>query len=171
MENFLKSIEARAYQMALYGSGQQSEALDLVQESMLRFVEKYADKPREEWPALFFRVLQNQIRDFHRRQYVRKRWLSWFTSSEEENDRLLNNAGSMEPDPEQQLLMNSALKQLQTELMKLPARQQQTFLLRAWAGLSVAETAIAMKCSQGAVKTHYFRALERLRQRLGDFWP
>ncbi|MFO7813087.1 MAG: RNA polymerase sigma factor [Pelovirga sp.] len=171
MENFLKSIEAKAYRMALYGSGQQSEALDLVQESMLRFVEKYADKPQEEWPALFFRVLQNQIRDFHRRQYVRKRWMIWFSGSAEENDWQLDHADSAEPDPEQQLLMNSALKQLQTELMKLPLRQQQTFLLRAWEGLSVADTAIAMKCSQGAVKTHYFRALERLKKRLGDFWP
>jgi RNA polymerase sigma-70 factor (ECF subfamily) len=171
MENFLKSIEARAYRMALYGSGQQSEALDLVQESMLRFVEKYADKPREEWPALFFRVLQNQIRDFHRRQNVRKRWMPWFSGTTEENDWQLNHADSFEPDPEQNLLMSSALKQLQKELMKLPLRQQQTFLLRAWEGLSVADTAIAMKCSQGAVKTHYFRALERLRQRLGDFWP
>lgn len=157
--------------MALIGTQQESDAHDLVQEAMLRFVARYSKKPRQEWTPLFYRILQNQLRDFHRSRKARGRWMSWLTSEDGDADPLQNLPDPRQRDPEQQLKLGSAFTRLEHELKQLPLRQQQTVLLRVWEGLSVAETAKIMGCTQGSVKTHYSRAVERLRERLKEDWP
>ncbi|OEU71353.1 MAG: RNA polymerase sigma factor [Desulfuromonadales bacterium C00003093] len=171
MDAFLESVEKPAYRIALIGTGQPDDALDLVQESMFRLVEKYSQKPAEEWKALFYRILHNQIMDFHRRKSVRSRCFSWLSEDNDDEDPLQKLADPNELGPEHRLRVSSAFKQLESALQSLSFRQQQVFLLRSWEDLSVAETARVMKCSEGSVKTHYSRALERLREKLGDYWP
>lgn len=174
MNGFLTSIERQAYRIACLGTGDTDEAHDLVQDAMIRFVETYASKPREQWKPLFYRILHNRITDHHRRRVVRNRWFGWFTASSDEDseqDRLQQVADPTEPGAERRLQLGGTLQELELALQDLPLRQRQVFLLRAWEELSVAETALAMNCSQGSVKTHYSRALERLRSRLGDHWP
>jgi len=171
MDAFLKSIERPAYRIALVGTGQEADALDLVQDSMLRFVDKYARKPQPEWKPLFYRILHNRIRDYHRRRSSRSRWFTWLADSDDEEDPIQNLADHRQKGPEHQVQLDGTFAQLEQALRGLPFRQQQAFLLRAWQELSVAETAAAMNCSEGSVKTHYSRALERLRERLGDHWP
>ena len=171
MEAFLKSVEKKAYRIALLGSGQPDDALDIVQESMIKLVSKYADKPEEELTALFYRILHNQIKDFQRRRTVRSRWFSWLNDDEGEEDPLQKFADPNEQGAEHQLKVDGAFVQLESALKDLPFRQQQAFLLRSWEELSVAETAQVMGCSAGSVKTHYSRALARLREKLGEHWP
>lgn len=172
MDAFLKSIERQAYRIALVGTGQEADALDIVQDSMLRFVSKYAQKPQQEWKPLFYRILHNQIKDFHRRRKVRGRWLSWLASDDSDDpDPIQEQVDEREKGGEYHLQLSGTFKQLESALRKLPFRQQQAFLLRAWQELSVAETAAVMNCSEGSVKTHYSRALVRLRGQLGDHWP
>ncbi len=174
METFLKSIERRAFRVALFACHNQDDALDLVQDAMCKFVARYAKKPEAEWKALFYKILQNKIRDFYRRESVRSRWRVWLGGQDDEDEvaepleQLADPSGTT---PEGQNENREAFDRLQIELKNLSLKQQQVFLMRAWEGLSVSETAKVMDCSEGTIKTHYFRAVEHLRKKLGDFRP
>lgn len=144
------------------------DALELVQDSMLKLVQNYAAKPADQWRLLFHRILQNNIRDFYRRQGV-GRLFSLFMPSDERKQDVINQAVDLkQQNPQQQLEQSSALRQITDALQTLPLRQQQTFLLRAWQEFSVSETAYALSISEGSVKTHYSRALKQLRNLLGE---
>jgi RNA polymerase sigma-70 factor, ECF subfamily len=172
MESFLQSIERPAYRMALFASRGREDALDLVQDAMCKFVEKYQGKPREEWKPLFYTVLHNGLRDYGRRKTVR-RCLRRFGigNSEDEGDELEKIADARSPDPEHSAGVGQAYAALQEAIFLLPDRQRQAFLLRGWEELSVADTARVMGCTEGSVKTHYFRAVQALQRQLGDYWP
>jgi RNA polymerase sigma-70 factor (ECF subfamily) len=174
-DEFLKTVERRALLMARVATGFQDEAFDIVQDAMLGLVRKYHNKPVEELKPLFYRILQNRIRDWYRRQAVRRRWQSWGglrTDDEGADYDPINNLPAPDSgNPAGLMIRDEAMEALDKALRKLPLRQQQTFLLRAWEGLSVSETALAMKCSVGTVKVQYFRALHTLREELEDHWP
>jgi len=165
INRFLAEVERRAVVIAELAVGQREDALDLVQESMLRFVKHYAAKPETQWRPLFHRVLQNRIRDHYRRQRVRRRWLGWLPGGgdDTDGDPIQQAADPVTRDPETLAAQEQDGDRLLAALEKLPARQQQAFLLRQWEGLSVRDTATAMGCSEGSVKTHLSRALKHLR--------
>jgi len=169
-DQFLENSERRAYQMALYATRNSEEALDIVQDAMLKLADKYADRPSNEWGPLFHRILQSKINDWHRRQTVRRKWLQLLPfSTGEENDDLIEQAPELKScKPDDKLEQNRAMEILDNAIKNLPQRQQQAFLLRSWEGLNVAETAAAMNCSQGSVKTHYSRAIHSLRESLEE---
>jgi RNA polymerase sigma-70 factor, ECF subfamily len=171
IEAFLRDVERRALVIAEVATRDREEALDLVQDAMLAFVDRYANHDAAEWAPLFHRVLQNRIRDWHRRQQVRRRWRVWLNRDDEDEPDPIETA----PDPrartpEQEVALARAGDAVMTALEALPPRQQQAFLLRAWEGLDVAETARAMGCSEGSVKTHLWRALQHLREKLEGHW-
>jgi RNA polymerase sigma-70 factor (ECF subfamily) len=158
--------------MAQIATGSRDEALDLVQDAMLNLATRYADRGETEWAPLFHTILQSRIRDWYRRKQVRNRVRAWFRrgADGEELDPL-----DAVPDPAagpaERLVLGRATERLEAALRALPLRQQQAFLLRAWEGLDVADTATAMGCSEGSVKTHYSRAVHRLRAQLEDIAP
>lgn len=170
IEAFLREVEARAYRIALVQIRDRDEALDTVQDAMIRLVQRYADRPREEWPPLFYRILQNRIRDVQRRRAVRSRVLSFFggTASEEEHDPIVEAPGPRAENPLAQVTADDAMRAIEQALEELPARQREAFMLRNFEGLDVAETAVAMSCTEGSVKTHYSRAVHRLRVVLAE---
>lgn len=160
--------------MAQLATGDQDEAMDLVQDAMLRLVQHYGAKPEAEWAPLFHRILQSRILDWHRRATVRNRVRQWFgrhDEAEQDEDPLEQVADPLGDNPARTAANRQAMRALDAALRALPLRQQQAFLLRAWEGLDTAETAQAMGCSEGSVKTHYSRAVHSLRERLGDHWP
>ncbi len=175
MDQFLASIERRAFRMAEIGTGNREDALDLVQDAMIKLVNKYTHKPEAEWGPLFHRILQSCIRDWYRRNAVRnkvKGWLKFTTSEDAEQHDPIQTAEDIQgKDPESSTLNDDAGAAINSALQQLPLRQQQAFLLRSWEGLSVIETAKAMSCSEGSVKTHYSRAVHRLRDMLEDHYP
>jgi len=158
--------------MAQFASRNSDEALDLVQEAMMKFSEKYAARPEGEWTVLFYRVLQSRIVDWHRRNTVRKRFFGWLGKryeEEEESDPMERVVDSRTPGPFQKMLQSEAGAAIEKAIRALPLRQRQAFLLRAWEGLDIARTAAVMRCSAGTIKTHYSRAVSTLRLLLEDF--
>jgi len=174
LDQFLAEHERRAFRMAMIATGEKADALDIVQEAMLKLVRGYAHKPRAEWPALFHRIMQNAINDWFRKEKVRKYWRYWFSwdnntgSSDELQDPLEQVEQTGTHKPEDLLTQHNAMQRLDQLLNELPPRQQQAFLLRQWEGLDVAQTAKAMGVSEGSVKTHYSRAVHSLRAQLKE---
>ena len=140
-----------------------NDALELVQDSMLKLVQKYSEHDPSEWAPLFYRILQNSIRDWHRKQKVKRlmcEWLPWH-NLDIDTDGTENSA-------ERHAELDDELTRVLNALQHLPLRQQQAFLLRAWLELSTRETAFTLSISENSVKTHYARATRQLRRLLGD---
>jgi RNA polymerase sigma-70 factor (ECF subfamily) len=170
-DRFLAGVEQRAFRMAVMATRHRDEALDIVQETMLSWVSHYLEHPHDAWRPLFYKVLQSRIRDWQRRTAVRRRVMVWFGrggDDQEPADILAGIADPVAGDPANELANRQTLERLLRAVERLPLRQQQAFLLRSWEGLDVAETALAMGCSAGSVKTHLARALASLRLSLGD---
>jgi RNA polymerase sigma-70 factor (ECF subfamily) len=170
IEAFLREIEARAYRIAVLSIRNRDDALDVVQDAMIRLVRRYALRPSDEWRPLFYRILQNRIRDVQRRKTVRTRVMSFFggLESDDEHDPIAAAPGPAHDDPLEHLVAGDAMQALEQALLQLPARQREAFALRNFEGLDVAQTAVAMRCSEGSVKTHYSRAVHRLRELLKE---
>jgi len=174
LDKFLAEIERRAFRMAQVALRDPDDALDVVQDAMLKLARNYARKPSAEWRPLFYRILENGIRDLQRRRTVRKRVLTWLPGPKEDPDNEaqdpLDNVADSAPDAPERLMQDQAMQKLEASLRELPARQREAFMLRNFEGLDVADTATAMGCSEGSVKTHYSRAVHTLREQLGEVW-
>lgn len=168
LDAFLRGIERRALRHVELSGQSRDDALDILQEAMLAFVRRYRGKPENEWPLLFWRVLDSKLVDAQRRRTLIGRWFGWLGlgAVDGDLDPLAQVADPAEPGPARRLADHEASMALEAALRALPQRQRQAFLLRVWEGLDVADTARAMRISEGSVKTHLFRALQSLRGRL-----
>ena len=169
MQQFLTEIEQSAFRMAQFATGNREDALDIVQDAMMKLVQKYSSHDKESWKPLFYKILESRIMDWHRRQKVRNRFRHWLYQAENNNEAALEQQPAMPSDfPDIQLQNAEFRRDLENALQNLPIRQQQVFLLRLWEGLDIRQTALAMQCSESSVKTHYARALTKLRAALED---
>lgn len=178
LSDFLAAAERRAFKQAVYAVRDQEVALDVVQDAMLKLASRYAERPSDELPLLFQRILQNTITDHFRRQKVRNLWtmpLSALAGADDEENGERDILEALEAGPDspgaatggvEQLERTQLLAILDEEIGRLPRRQREAFLLRYWEDLNVAETAEAMGCSEGSVKTHCSRAAHTLAEAL-----
>lgn len=176
LSDFLSSIEQRAFKQAVYAVRDDDAALDIVQDAMIKLAEKYGDRPASELPLVFTRILQNRIHDWFRRQKVRNAWVTLFsgmgkkTNENEDFDPLESlsapDDSEIHQDGSQKLEQSQLLQALESEIEKLPVRQREAFLMRYWDELSITDTAKAMGCSEGSVKTHCSRASQTLAKAL-----
>jgi RNA polymerase sigma-70 factor (ECF subfamily) len=173
LDRFLAGVERRAFQIARLALRDEDEALDIVQDAMLKLARSYGARPAEEWPPLFYRILNNRIHDWQRRRAVRNKlfgWLPGYQNDDEEEGDPYAAVPDQGRSPSEQAQLGDAMVVLQQALADLPQRQREAFSLRNFEGLDVAQTALAMGCSEGSVKTHYSRAVHTLRARLGEHW-
>ncbi len=176
LNDFLKSVEARAFKRSVYHVRNDEAALDIVQDSMMKLAEHYGHKPLEELPMLFQRILSNCTLDWFRRQKTRNALFSNLSDFEtpggEDGDFDLLETLDVSVESEQTESAETSteraqiLREIEAEIQELPARQREAFLMRYWEELDVAETAAAMGCSEGSVKTHCSRAIQALSKAL-----
>ena len=178
LDDFLASVERRAYKHALYAVRNEENALDIVQDAMISLVQSYSDKPANEWPMLFTRILQNASHNHFRRNKVRDHWTPTFSMFESSSDDeagfdvleslLSKNTDGQTESAETTVSREQILNLLEDLIKKLPTRQREAFLLRYWEEYSVTDTAQAMGCSEGSVKTHCSRAAHTLADKLRE---
>jgi RNA polymerase sigma-70 factor (ECF subfamily) len=175
LSDFLASVEKRAFKRSLYHVRDEEAALDIVQDSMMKLAEHYGDKPANELPMLFQRILSNTTLDWFRRRKTRSALFSNFSDlggvqDDEQFDILefLSSSDSSEKSESAHDVFSrtQTVQEIESEIQKLPGRQREAFLLRYWEELDVAETAAAMGCSEGSVKTHCSRAIQALSKAL-----
>ena len=173
MDAFLKTVERRAFHMAKIATGDPDTALDIVQDSMYKLVEKYSDKSSLEWRPLFYRILNGKIIDQYRHKAVRDRLFPWRKTVNSDQGQSLSAIetarGRQSDQPDEMIMRAQRIKQLTKGVSALSSRQREAFMLRCWEGMSTNETAAAMRCSEGSVKTHYSRAMHALRDVLEDY--
>lgn len=170
MDAFLAQVERRAFRMAELNLGHREDALDAVQDAMLRLVKHYSDKPPQEWTPLFWGILRRRIVDLQRRRKVRSIMVGWLGGKDDEGEDLpMWEPADTGPGPLERLTDSQSYADMAAAVKLLPRRQREAFMLRVLEGLDVAETAQAMGCSEGSVKTHLSRALQRLRDQLEDW--
>ncbi|MCU0765150.1 MAG: RNA polymerase sigma factor [Burkholderiaceae bacterium] len=172
---FLAGVERRAFKQAVFAVRDESHALDIVQDAMMKIAENYGDRPAAELPLLFTRILQNAVHDFFRRSKVRSTWVTLFSA--------LNPGADPDADPLETLEARADARSesaeagyereqvvaiIEEEVAKLPARQREAFLLRYWEDFDTAEAAAAMGCTEGSVKTHCSRATHALAKALRE---
>jgi len=171
LSDFLKSVEKRAFKRSLYHVRDEEAALDIVQDSMMKLAEHYGDKPLDELPMLFQRILSNCMLDWFRRQKTRNALFSnlgdFESGSDEGEFDLLETFSGIDESEKVESAEDSTRRaqifhEIEDQIMLLPARQREAFLMRYWEDMDVAETAAAMGCSEGSVKTHCSRAVQAL---------
>ena len=165
LEMFLADAGTRAFRFAETGLRSRDDALDAVQDAMMKML-AYRERPAQEWTPLFWSILRRRIVDIQRRGKFRLRWLA--PSSERSEDSMIDWADHA-AGPSQTHDQREAYTKLTLVLRKLPARQREAFSLRVLEELDVADTAKAMGCSEGSVKTHLSRARDALQKQLEDF--
>lgn len=173
---FLKGVEKRAFKRSVFHVRDDEAALDIVQDSMLKLAQHYGDKPANELPMLFQRILSNSTLDWFRRQKTQKAVFTHFSDLESSADTdsdfdwvetyATNNDEAAASNAESLTERKQTLLSIEKEIQELPARQREAFLMRYWEEMDVAETAAAMGCSEGSVKTHCFRAIQTLSKAL-----
>ncbi len=171
LPDFLASAERRAFKQSVYAVHEEQAALDIVQDSMMKLAEKYAQRPAAELPLLFQRILQNTIRDHFRRSKVRSTWTTLLSNlgmggEDDDADPLetleVDETSNVPASPAEQLEQSQVMAAIEEAVKALPDRQREAFMLRYWEELDVSETAKVMGCSEGSVKTHCSRATHAL---------
>lgn len=160
LETFLQSVEKQAFRMAMLAVHKEADALDIVQDSMIKLATAYSERDSSQWRPLFFTILNNCITDWHRKE---TRWRRWFVRDhldDDQDESLLEQEDDF--GPIEQLQSDQLSGQILAVIESLPIKQQQCFLLRCWEGFSVQETAEVMSINTGSVKTHYHRAMQKI---------
>ncbi|WP_312317701.1 RNA polymerase sigma factor [Acinetobacter variabilis] len=174
LKNFMQDVTGRALVMMESATqGQHGIAMDLVQEAFIALHKSYAEKSTEEWYPLFYTILNNKLQDWRRKEARRNQPFSFFKKvslddNEVEFDNLVDEST---PSPLEFLDQAVTAEEIQEAIAKLPVRQQQAFMLRAWEGFDTQTTAQIMNCTEGSVKTHYHRAIQGLRASLAHLNP
>lgn len=166
LDAFLAEVGPRAFRFAEGGLRHREDALDVVQDAMMKML-AYRERPAAEWTPLFWSILRRRIIDAQRRARFRLTWMRPAGHGGHGPDAGIDWADTA-AGPAQAHARQEMYARLVEGLRALPARQREAFTLRVLEELDVATTARVMGCSEGSVKTHLSRARQALHPLLED---
>ncbi len=171
LNDFFSAEEQKAFSVARLSIDNDEDALDIIQDAMLKFVSNYANKDQSNWKPLFYKIIYRKLTDYHRKRNFRSGIMRLFVRKPQQGYDEIEMIASPDTDVDDMIAYADAVGRLEQALVALPLRQQQAVIMRSWQGFNTQETADIMQLSTGSVKTHYSRGLARLRELLGDDWP
>ncbi len=171
LNEFFSAEEQKAFSVVRLSCDNADDALDIIQDAMLKFVSHYAGKNPSDWKPLFYKIIYRKLTDYQRKRNFRSGIMRLFTSNPQQGYDEIETIASSNPGLDAMLEYTDAVGRLEQALAALPLRQQQAVIMRSWQGFNTQETADIMRLSTGSVKTHYSRGLAKLKQLLGDDWP
>jgi RNA polymerase sigma-70 factor (ECF subfamily) len=133
-------VEKRAFKRTVFHVRDEEAALDIVQDSMIKLAQHYGDKPPEELPMLFQRILSNSTLDWFRRQKTRNALFTNMATSSSATAKTMASTGwkvmpaTLRRPCRAPKIQHSAqvLQSIEKEIQELPARQREAFLMRYW---------------------------------------
>ena len=149
--------------------GDESEALDLAQETFVRVYEsraKYRPRGGGKFSTWLFTIASNLSLNFVR--WSKRHPNIPLDSGEEEGRNLKEWLASPEAGPMEQSSLNERARLVQKEIQALPHDLRTAILLFEYESMSYAEIAIVLSCTPKAVETRLYRARERLRNTLSQ---
>lgn len=162
--------ERQILNLAYRYCGDVQESRDLAQEIFLKvFLNAGRWRPRARFSSWLFRVAVNHCLN-HSRRKAREPLFSTTRldspsckESEQGPDRIWGPEDSQQHSAERERALR-----VRQAVLSLPPRQRLALILHRYHGFSYREIADHMECSQGAVESLLVRAMDRLRDSLGD---
>lgn len=154
-------FQPEIYRMIYYRTRSQMDAEDLTQDVFLR---AFKHIKRVESPKVFrswlYRIAVNRVRDHYRRQRIKS--LVGMVSVDEESFQETEEM-AITPEAEDNLTRNDFWKQVQGMMAQLSKMEREVFLLRFFDQLSIKEMAATLKKNENTIKTHLYRALNKVK--------
>lgn len=153
-EQFFREHHRGVYVFALHMVGDPGQAEDVASEVLVKVYLRWRRGGVDQPTAYLRRAVVNHVNSWLRRRQVERRYLERQPPAADVTDH---------PFPDQ---LGDA-QVLSRALGRLPARQRAAVVLRFYDDLSEAETAAALGCSVGTVKSQVHRGLAKLRDLVG----
>lgn len=147
-----------------------NDAQEVAQRAFIRAYKSINSfKGQSKFSTWLYRIVVNLSIDFKRAK-SRRHQISMNKLPDEDSDQLLKTElKDQKKRPDELLELKEFNIHLKKSLRKLPHHQRVAFILRHYHDMSMKEIANILGCKDGTVRSHLFRALNKLREDLKEF--
>ena len=165
----IKKYQNKVLYLAFDIIGNYDDAQDIAQSAFLRAFKNIRNfKMQATFSTWLYRIVVNLSIDFNRAR-SRRRQISIEKPLDDSEQSLKNILKDKHKQPDQLLVLKDFNKQLEKAVNKLPHNQRIAFVLRNYHDMSMNNIAEILECKTGTVRSHLFRAINKLREQLKEF--
>jgi RNA polymerase sigma-70 factor, ECF subfamily len=167
IELLVQRYRARLLRFVAYSTGDQDLAESIVQDCFMKAYNARATFRGEcSVHTWLNRIALNLIRDNQRTKKFR--FWSGFRKTALDITEIAATLPSAAATPENNLLMRERVAQVAEALEELSFNQRTVFLMRFQEGMGIKEISLATDISVNTVKTHLYRAIKAVREKIGE---